>query len=252
MLNRIELREALQAAFEPRSWALALWEGGSAAFGRADEYSDLDLQLIVEDSHTEEAFTLLEETLGSLGGIELRYRIPEPAWHGQSQCFYRLSDADPNLMLDFVVIKAGGEFKLTERELHGEPVVLFDKGGHIKVTELDPARHAELLKQRVGSLAVLFPLFQPLVTKEVARGRPLDALGTYHASTIRPLVELLRIVYDPEKYNFHLRYLHIYLPEDVAARLTRLAYLGSMEEIPAKRQEAEDWFNELLARRLPA
>ena len=40
---------ALRTALEPLPGALALWQGGSAAFGRADAWSDLDLYVLAEE-----------------------------------------------------------------------------------------------------------------------------------------------------------------------------------------------------------
>ncbi|MCC7477162.1 nucleotidyltransferase domain-containing protein [bacterium] len=246
LLDRKTVIGRLAGAFEAQPWVLALWEGGSASFGRADEYSDIDLQCFVAAGQVEAAFSFLESLLEELGGIALRYRVPEPAWHGQSQCFYQLRQASPFHMLDMVFIQAGADFKLTERELHGEPQILFDKAGLIKATSLDMPSHLETLRARVESLAVTFPLFQPLVQKEVLRGRALDALGFYQAFTIRPLVEVLRIIHDPEKYNFNLRYLEFYLPADVVRRLEGLAFTASLAELAQKQEQAAAWFAELL------
>ncbi len=245
-LERNQLIGKLAAALGAQPWAHALWEGGSASFGRVDEFSDIDLQCYVDADKVEDAFSFLEDQLEQMGGIAIRHRIAEPAWHGQSQCFYQLRDASPFLMLDMVFIRLGSDFKLTEQELHGEPVVLFDKGDHIKVTRLDQSAHREILRSRLESLAVTFPLFQPLVEKEVRRGMALDALGFYQAFTIRPLVELLRIIHDPDKYNFNLRYLAHYLPAQVVERLTELAYPTSLVNLGRRQEEARAWFDELM------
>jgi hypothetical protein len=45
-----------------------------------------------------------------------------------------------------------------------------------------------------------------LVKKEIYRGNPLEALSNYHACTLTPLVEVLRMRYKPARYNFHTRY----------------------------------------------
>ena len=37
-LTRHAILDALVAAYQPRPWALALWEGGSAAFGKDDAW----------------------------------------------------------------------------------------------------------------------------------------------------------------------------------------------------------------------
>jgi hypothetical protein len=42
-LTRDQTLSALQAALEPLADVLAMWEGSSVAFGRNDEWSDIDL-----------------------------------------------------------------------------------------------------------------------------------------------------------------------------------------------------------------
>lgn len=41
------------------------------------------------------------------------------------------------------------------------------------------------------------------------------------------------------------RYLHEGLPPEVAARLTRLAYVADASELPARVEEATAWFQEI-------
>ena len=85
-------------AVKGEGWGLAAWEMGAMSWGRFDEWSDIDLIVVVKDEHVEDAFTLVEKVLESLGGIEERFRIPEPAWHGHSQCFYKIKGASPYLL----------------------------------------------------------------------------------------------------------------------------------------------------------
>ena len=44
-LTRAEILVTLRAALEPLPYTHALWEGGAAAFGRVDDWSDIDLQV---------------------------------------------------------------------------------------------------------------------------------------------------------------------------------------------------------------
>ena len=44
-LTRDDLKRRLAETFEPLGWTHALCEAGSAAFGRVDESSDIDLSL---------------------------------------------------------------------------------------------------------------------------------------------------------------------------------------------------------------
>ena len=48
-MRREQVVEVLRAALEPLASVNAAWLGGSDAFGRADELSDVDLQVDVDD-----------------------------------------------------------------------------------------------------------------------------------------------------------------------------------------------------------
>ena len=55
-IDRYKFIEAIRGLAEQTPWIAAAWIGGSDATGRTDEFSDIDLQLIVPDEHVEEAF----------------------------------------------------------------------------------------------------------------------------------------------------------------------------------------------------
>ena len=246
-LTRSQLLTALHTAIEPLPYAQAMWQGGAAAFNRADEWSDIDMLIEVEDGRVAEALAVVEQTVLTLSPIALRYEIPQPAWHGHFQVFYRLAEASEFLMLDLVLIEHSHPNKFLEREIHGEAVVLFDKTGVVNPLPLDRAAWAIKLKERLAALRVTFPLFQPLVTKELHRRNALEALAFYQAMTLRPLVEALRIRHCPARYNFHTRYTQYDLPAAVNQRLAPLFFPRDLEDIRAKHAEAAQWASELLA-----
>lgn len=230
------------AALEPHAWAIAAWEGGSASFGRVDEWSDIDLQVAVDDDSVEAAFAAVEEALPP---VDLRYRMPEPTWHGHSQAFYRFADAPPTLLLDLAVMRRSTDRRFNQLERHGEPQVLFDKEGWIQVVSLDAAEHEEKLRARVADLKARFEMFQPLVSKALERGDPIEALAFYQTQTWRPLVEMLRIAHDPARHDFGPRYLHHDLPADIVARIRDLAFVTDAADLAAKHAEAVAWFRKL-------
>jgi hypothetical protein len=247
LLTRTDILTGLRAALEPLGFVQALWEGGAAAFGRVDEWSDIDLQAAVDDDRVGEVFPLVEQALAQLGPIDLVYRIPEPAWHGHSQRFYRLANASPYRMIDFVVMKASVPEKFLQPEAHGNAVVHFDKTHCLTTPPLNPAAELARLQSRVEQLRIVFPLFQILTLKELHRGNTLEAIAFYHSATLRPLVELLRIQHAPARNGFYLRYAHYDLPPAVVARLHPLFYVADPAALAARRAEAEQWFNALLA-----
>lgn len=246
-LTREDLKRSLAGAFEPLPWCDALWEGGSAAFGREDEYSDLDLSLQVQAGRREQALARADEVLTALSPVELRWRVPEPSWHGHSQCFWRLAAAGDYLLVDLAVIERGSKNRFLERERHGDARPLFDKGGWVVAEPLDEAALRETLRARVETLRVVFPLFHCLVGKEVARGRFLEAAANWHGHVLRPLVTLLRIRWSPARHDFGFRLIHEDLPAEVLAELRPLAWPEGPESLEKLRPAAEALFERTLA-----
>lgn len=244
--DREAIIAALRAALEPLPYVHAMWEGGAAAFGRVDAWSDIDLQVDVDDDRADEVLPAVERALGALSPIELAFQVPQPLWSIHAQKFYRLRGASPFLLVDLAVIRHGSAEKFLEREVHGRPVVHFDKSGVVRAAPIDGAAWRAKLAERVEALRVMFPLFQVLVQKELHRGNAIEALAFYHGYTLRPLVELLRIVHTPHHFNFHSRYIHYELPAGVVDRIERLFFVASAADLAAKREAAEAWFGEVL------
>ena len=241
-LDRDTILEAFRAAFEPRPYALALWEGGSAAFGRTDEWSDVDLMLVVADEAVDAAADAVAEVIAALGGASLCHVLPQPTWHGYWQAFYRLARATPFLMVDLCIVKAGASEKLLARQVHGEAQVHFDKAGVTAAPDWDAAAQAARRLRRLTTVATTFPLFQPLVEKELRRGQGLLALAFYQGMTLRPLLELLRMRHDPERFDFGWHALGRVLPAATLRRLEPLAFIAGPEQLAERRAEAERWF----------
>lgn len=65
-MKRDDILSALVQAAVDLPWAVALWEGGSASFGRDDEWSDIDLGLAVVPGHVAEGFAVMEAALRAI------------------------------------------------------------------------------------------------------------------------------------------------------------------------------------------
>jgi hypothetical protein len=64
--------------------------------------------------------------------------------------------------------------------------------------------------------------------------------------TIRPVVEILRMRYCPDRYDYGLRYLDRDLPADVGAEIERLVFPPSVEEVEAYQARAQKLFDETI------
>ena len=172
--------EKIVSTLQPLDFVLALWQGGSAAHGCTDEWSDLDIAVVVADNCVEQTFEIVEKNLAEISEIELKYRVPEPAWHGQSQCFWRLKETPPFLLIDFAVFRRSSRNDFLEIERHGKVPIAFDKANLIVPSHLDTNKHLSQMQARFNEIKIRFDLLQPLVKKEIYRGHLVDAIGNYH------------------------------------------------------------------------
>jgi len=246
-VGRQRIVEALIEGLPRQDWVRAAWFGGSDATGRTDALSDVDLQLIVEDDRVEDAIALVTLILESLSPIEVRYRVPEPAWHGHSQEFFRLRDADPCHMVDLLVIRKSAPERFLERERHGDAVAILDREGLLAAPPFDRAGHRRRMDRRLNELRARFALFEHLVPKAVLRGHGALAAQRYWAFSLAPLVELLRMRYCPERFDYGLNYLDRDLPSEWRLEVERLAFADGPETLVRLHREAAAHTAGLLA-----
>ncbi len=243
-VTRDAIMRALTEALEPLPWVDALWEGGSAAFGRADALSDVDVYAVVVDDRLADAFRVIEDALRRLSPIRRRY---EPAWppeSGTAQAFYRLERASEYLLVDLAVFKRSAADKYLELELHGRAVFAFNKGGAVAVPSLDRDAFVAKLLERRDRLRARVELFGPFVAKELLRGNGLGALEAYQRVVLDSLGQVLWMRYHPAHYAFGLRYAFYEWPREAVSRLERLSCVTGRNELEGKCLEAVAWFRE--------
>jgi len=226
-VSRQQIIDALREHLEERSDVLAAWLGGSDATGRTDGYSDIDLQLIVRDGTVEEILGAVHQTLETLSPIRIAHRLPEPTWHGHAQEFLQLRDASPHHFIDLLIIQESAPDRFLERERHGTPLILFDRGDYLIPPPLDWSAHHARMVSRFRALRARVSLFQVLVTRAIRRRRGAEAVVTYHSMTLGPLVELLRLRYCPQRFDYGIRYIDRDLPPEWREEIEGLAYPSS-------------------------
>ena len=242
------LTAKLQAAFEPLEQVDAMWLGGSKAFGRDDEFSDLDVQFEVDGEWIEQGFELVERVLTEVSAISARNRMADPTWHGMSQCFYQLADAPEHLMIDLCMRVRGKRDspQFNEIEIHGNPVILFDKTGCVNPLHIDMDEQKAKAAARVPYVAEHYRLYRHLPDKELRRGNAVDALNFYNQMVLATLMRLLRIRHDPARYDWGSRYLKHHLPADVYARLEALYFVADSDDLERKYRQCREWIEEEL------
>lgn len=246
-LDRQSVLNALREKLRPLETVYAMWEGGAAANNRLDQWSDIDLQLDVEDDSVEAVARAAESAIEELAGIEIRHVMPQPTWHGHWQAFYKLTGASPFLLIDLVIITHSSDRKFVEPELHGKVVVHFDKRDVVRPQPLDTDEFVDRLAGRMEQLRITFPLFQILVTKELHRGHGIEALQYYHEFTLRPLIEVLGMKHRPFQYNFSTRYIYDDFPPEVVKRLEGLYFLADADQLAAAHSDAVSLFQETVS-----
>lgn len=243
-LTREQIIETIRAAAEPLAEVNAMWLGGSDAFGLADVYSDCDIQLDVADGTEEEAFVAIESALELLSPIELRWVLPIPTWHGHHQRFYKLRDANSYSLVDLLLIARSSERRLNERELHGEPVVLFDKLGVIHSAANDKEALRAQLAEQLKDHKLRASMFEGFFLKELKRGNAGGAFMEHVTFVIRRLQQVLRMRYSPHRFEFSLRYAVQDLPPEVTKELTELCFVRDLDDLAMKHARAMEWFNQ--------
>jgi len=245
-VTRSRLVATLRQALAQDDAVDAAWEGGSAAFASDDELSDVDAVAVVADDAVEAVFARVEAALGELSPVTLRHDVA--ATVGFAQKFYRLRDAGEFLVVDLVLIRRSDPLLFRERELHGQGRTWFDRRGILVESHLYAASDMAQARARVPALAAAFAMFQHIVTKERLRGRAVEALMFYHAMTLRPLVEAVRLLHCPERRIFGPRYLRRDLPPRTCDRIEALAFVGDLDDLAVKHTQARAWFERCIVR----
>ena len=190
----------------------------------------------------------IEESLKTISEIQLKWRVPEPTWHGHSQCFYHLEDASPFSFIDFAVLKQRSPNNFLELERHGKLEIAFDKANLLVQPTLNRSEHFAKMQERLATLIKTFDFFQLIVKKEINRGHLVSAISNYHTYTLQPLVELLGMMYRPQRYDFRTKYFYRDFPTEVIARVESLYCVMNLADLAAKQQQAEVLFTETWPR----
>jgi hypothetical protein len=246
-VRREQVIEVLRDALLPLPHVNAAWLGGSDAFGRADELSDVDLQVDVDDGFVAATFGAVEAALAAASPILYRLVMPMPTWHGHAQRFYRLRDTAETCAVDVVVFERSDPRRYyNQPERHGRPLVLFDRAGVVRPVPLDPAELDATLAAAVAGIRERLPFTLPQAAKEVRRGDALAALGSYHRYLLAPLVMLYRVRHTPARHDFGSRYTRDDLPPEVQETLAELSFVADLDDLAAKLPRAERLLRELL------
>src|SRR2546430_14343118 len=103
-LTRDSIIRALTSELQPLPSVHAFWEAGAAAFNRVDEWSDIDLYIVVDDTAVPQTFEIAEKTLSGQSPIRLEHEGSWPDASGIHQQFYHLGGTSEDLLVDLAVM----------------------------------------------------------------------------------------------------------------------------------------------------
>ena len=247
MMTRLELRAALREELEKVGSILAMWEAGSHAFERADEYSDLDIGLLVGEGTLADAWAAVDRALERVGGFDVRWENPVHIFKGMTQRVYRLRDASPWLHLDIGVFQEPVEDLYLQAPRHGRAEVMFDRTGRVTPPPWDAQNHLRQMREALHQEIMRWTIYFGFFRKELARGRAIDAFGFYIGLTLRPVLNVLGMLHRPDRWDYGFRYAREDLPAEVVARLERLCYVAEPAQLSQKLVEADALFNATVA-----
>lgn len=210
------LKNELNALLFNQKDVYAAFEGGSKATGYDDDYSDLDLLVITSDDGVEQVFMAFESYLQEKYGIIRKYRVPEPTWHGFSQCFYLIGMMPELFYIDFAIAKVSVPDKFTDPERHGKGNLWFDKGNYYQVIlETDDQIHKRC-KRFYQLVTESDFLIEIEILKNIKRGRYIEAYPFYYQFITRQLGVMLNLKHRRNKVDFGIRYAYRdYDPKDL-------------------------------------
>lgn len=237
---RRRIIKAVSDGLQPLAYVLAGWEGGSVAFDREDEYSDIDLNFLLDDTCPEDLFYMaVESALHTISSIVAIHSQPPGR-------YFKLQDSDDFLLVDVCIFHTEGLAECLDVERHGRIRPLFDKGEWLQGEPLAEGLRAVNRAKRLEEHLVWFSISQSFVRKAILRDQHVEALASYWGYTLKPLVELLRMRHCPPRWDFGMRYLERDLPEPVYNELRRLVFVGESDDLAEHLLKATAWAERLL------
>jgi hypothetical protein len=243
---RARISSAVTEALRSLPAVFAGWEGGSAAFGSVDAYSDIDLEyLVADDASFELLYASAERAIETVS--------PIVASHAPlTGRYYKLKDGGDFLLVDLIFFRVGDFDQHFEVERHGDKRTLFDKGDWLRRRPFDEGTLALKRDERYRELQTWFPMSQIFVRKAILRGQHVEAVNAFWACTLKPLAELLRMRHCPVRWDFGVRYLDRDLPPAVYGQLRDLAFVRDLGDLETKLARATAWGADLLQELEPA
>ncbi len=238
MNNREKITELLKEHLQARDDVYAFWVEGSAPQGYADEFSDIDLWLSVDDDKIFMVYDDIEQILSEIAPIDFRYVVKNKGELGQN--VYHLEGMSEFLTVDVNTQGISRDVYLVKGIDDAE--IIFDKQDVVKFKEREPANVDIEAKRK--KLQGFYEQMRPSVLKNVRRGKSLEVLYYYHL-ILRYATKFLRLKHGwHEKTDFDLKHIYRDIPEAEVKNLERF-YDVPTSEIESVLSELEAWIRSL-------
>lgn len=238
MNDRQKIIEHLKEHLQARDDVYAFWIEGSTPQGYADEFSDIDLWLSVDDDKIFTIYDDIEPILAEIAPIDFRYVVKNKGELGQN--VYHLQGMSEFLTVDVNTQGISRDVYLVKGIDDAE--IIFDKQDVVKFKEREPANVDIEAKRK--KLQGFYEQMRPSVLKNVRRGKSLEALHYYHL-ILRYATKFLRLKYGwHEKTDFDLKHIYRDIPENETKQLEKF-YSVSLHDIEQNLTELEEWIRSL-------
>ncbi len=243
--NRHTILRHLQAKLESDEHVYAMWLEGSDGTGTSDEFSDLDINVDVEDGYEIVALTNIKkflEDLGKLDSISVITRPNEDLWF---QVFH-IATTSPYLLIDVNIQRHSRDFSFYRENKAEIPVVLFDKANVIQFKNVDSEEQSQHMQAEM-QLYVSRIEQTSRIEKYLKRGKFLEAFAYYQRYVLESVVGLARILHTPLNTSYNLVSISKQLPLDIVKKIEYLYQISSLKDIEDKLPIAIRLFRDLQA-----
>lgn len=244
-MTRRDIIDHLHRAMENDPLVYAMWLEGSDGLGCADEYSDIDFWLDVEDGHEAEYIVKCKEAFEELGEIDFYEdnNNPNPRiWH----YVMHIKGTSEYWILDVCVQSHSRGSKgatYVENDIAELPEVLFDKCNLVTILP-EPAPDMDELNAVYKEAVIRFSQ-GARVEKYIHRGQYLELASYYLKYVCEPIVTLVRTVYTPRHCEYGSVHISRHLPKGWVEKIEKLYRFASFEDIAANISYAEQIFDEI-------
>lgn len=232
--------DELKKIMEKEQSVHAMWISGSVAEGYADELSDIDLWIDIDDGQDEAVFGSIEKFLSDKGTLDIKFG--EGITPPYSHCVYHLAGMNPYHFIEITLHSHSNQIGLFDslRKIK----VLFDKDGTTNFRPFDKTRYDKMLQERKQFLIEKIEFGKQSVVKEITRKQFLEALHSYQFWLVEPIIELARIKYAPLIISYGLKHGTRDLPEDTVKKIEALHIIKSLDDLSNKIEDVKAMLKE--------